>query len=109
MLELAVADARWLVEAAPRLHHDAPDAFVLEKHPAFQHVDKLHGAIVVVPLAVRRFTPASADHMRYHFATGRAFDAEVAVFEVAAQATARELSILAVRDVEARHGAFILG
>src|SRR5437763_17124114 len=109
MLELAVADARRLVEAAPRLHHHAPDAFVFEEYPALQHVDELHGAIVVVPLAVRRLARPRANNVRHHASLRRTLDAEVAVLEVAAQATARELSILAMRDVEARHGAFILG
>src|SRR5437764_6323360 len=109
MLELAVADARRLVEAAPRLHHHAPDAFVLEEHPALQHVDELHGAIVVVPLAMRRLARPRANDVRHHSTLARALDAEVAVLEVAAQAAARELSILAVRDLEARHGACILG
>src|SRR5690348_3276313 len=101
MLELAMPDARRLVEAAAGFHHHAADAFVLEEHPAAQHVDELHGAVVVVPLAVRRAARPRADHVRDDLAAGDALDAEVAILEVAAQAAPLELSILAMRDVEA--------
>jgi hypothetical protein len=109
VLDLAVADARRLVETAPGLHHDATDALVLEQHPALQHIDELYGAIVVVPFAVRRASRPRADDVRHHASVRRALDTEVAVLEVAAQATTLELSLVSVRDVEARHGAFILG
>src|SRR5258708_31960212 len=81
--ELAVADARRLVEAAAGFHHDPAEAFVLEQHPALQHVDELQPAIVPVPLAVRRLAGAGADHVGHHLAAGRAPDAEVAVLETA--------------------------
>jgi hypothetical protein len=109
MPELAMADAWRLVEAAPGFHHHAPDAFVLEEHPAFQHVHELHVGIVVVPFAVRRFAGSRAYHVRDDLALRRAPDAEIAILEVAAQAPALELSVACVRDVEAGHGAFILG
>jgi len=99
--DLAVADARRLVEAAPGLHHHAADAFVLEQHPPLQHVDELHVAVVRVPFAVRRLPAARADHVRDHLAAGGAPDAEVAVLEVAAQPAARELRAFQMRDAEA--------
>jgi len=77
VLELAVADARRLVEAAAGLHPHSSDAFVLEQHPALQHVDELHGDVVVVPFAVRRLARARADDVRHHFPLGRALDAEI--------------------------------
>src|SRR3954467_3511244 len=109
MPELAMADARRLVETAPGLHHHAPDALVLEQHPALQHVDELHIGIVAVPFAMRRLAGSRANDVRDDLALRRALDAEIAIFEVAAQAPALELSIACVRDVEAGHGSFILG
>jgi len=105
--DLAVADARRLVEAAPGLHHHAADAFVFEQHPALQHVDELDFAVVRVPLAVRRLARPRADHVCHHLAAGRALDAEVAVLEIAAQPAAREFCALGMGDVEA-HDAAIL-
>jgi hypothetical protein len=58
VLELAVADARRLVEAAPGLH-------------------QLHRDVVIVPFAVRRLARARADDVRHHFPLGRALDAEI--------------------------------
>ena len=92
MPELAMADARRLVEAAPRLHHHAPDVLVLEEHPALQHVHELHVGIVGVPFAMRRLACSRADDVRDDLALGRALDAEIAILEVAAQAPALELS-----------------
>src|SRR6267143_3803317 len=110
VLELAVADARRLVAAAAGLHPHSSDAFVLEQHPALQHVDELHGDVVVVPFAVRRFSGARADHMRNGLALGRALDAEIAVLEVATQAAALEAGAFAMTHSEASgHGAIILG
>jgi len=96
VLELAVADARRLVEAAAGFHHHFSDAFVLEEHPALQHVHKLHVDGVIVPFAVRRPARARADHVRYHLAPGRALDTEIAVFEVVTQSALLELPILAM-------------
>src|SRR4051812_16784988 len=109
MPELAMANARWLVEAASRFHLHAPDALVLEEHPAFQHVHELHVGIVAVPFAVRRLARSRADDVRDDPAFRRALDAEIAILEIAAQAPALELSIARMRHVEAGHGAFILG
>jgi len=100
MFELAVADVRRLVETSPRAHLHLADAFVLEQHPALEHVHELHLAIVRVPFAVRRLARPRADHVRHHLAARRALDAEVAVFEVAAQSAAREPRALQMRDVE---------
>jgi len=105
--DLAVADARRLVEAAPGLHHHPADALVLEQHPALQHVDELDFAVVRVPLAVRRLAAPRADDVGDHPASSCAPDAEVAILEVAAQPAAREFRSLPVRDAEA-HGATIL-
>jgi len=105
--DLAVADARRLVEAAPGLHHHPADALVLEQHPALENVHELHLAIVRVPFAVRRASGARADDVRDHLAAGRALDAEVAVLEVAAQPAAREFRALAVGDVEAHRAAIL--
>ena len=91
MPELAVADARRLVEAAAGLHHHAPHALVLEEHPALEDVHELQLAVVRVPFAVRRASGPRADHVREDPAAGRAPDAEVAILEVAAQPAAREL------------------
>jgi len=107
MPELAVADARRLVEAAAGFHPHLADALVFEQHPAFQHVDELQLAVVRVPFAVRRLARPRADHVRHHLAARRALDAEVAVLEIAAQAAARELRFLPVGDAEA-HSARIL-
>src|SRR5687767_10820269 len=107
MPELAVADARRLVEAAAGFHHHLADTLVLEEHPALEHVYELHLAVVRVPFAVRRLSRTRADHVRHHLAAGRALDAEVAVLEVAAQPAALEFRSLAVGDVEA-HRATIL-
>jgi hypothetical protein len=60
-----------------------------------------------VPITVRRFAAPRTDHVRHDLASSRALDAEVAILEVAAQATAREFRALQVRDVEA-HGGTIL-
>src|SRR5205809_5673037 len=109
MPELAMADARRLVEAAARLHHHTPDPLVLEQHPALQHVYELHIGIVAVPFAMRRLAGPRADDMRDDLALRRALDAEIAILEVTAQAPALELSIPCVRDLEAGHGRFILG
>src|SRR3954470_9250727 len=109
MPELAMADAGWLIKAAPRLHHHAADVLVLEEHPALQHVHELHIGIVAVPFAVRLLARSRADDVRDALALGRALGAEIAIFEVAAQAPALELSVACVRDVEAGHGSFILG
>jgi len=87
VLELAVADSRRLVEAAPRLHLHLADALVLEQRPALEHVHELQVAVVPVPLAVRRLGRAGADDVRDELAARGAPDAEVAVFEVAAQAS----------------------
>ena len=100
MFKLAVADVRRLVEAAAGLHPHFADALVLEQHPALEHVHELHLAIVRVPFAVRRRAGPRADHVRHHLAARRALDAEVAVFEVAAQPAAREPRALQMRDVE---------
>jgi len=89
--DLAVADSRRLVEAGPGLHAHPADALVLEHRPALEHVDELHVAVVAVPPAVRRLARARADHVRHHLAASGAPDAEVAVFEVIAQAALREL------------------
>jgi len=105
--DLAVADARRLVEAAPGLHHHPADALVLEQHPALEDVHELHLAVVRVPFAVRRLAGTRADHVRDYLAAGGALDAEVAILEVAAQPAAREFRSLPVRDAEA-HGATIL-
>ena len=109
MPQLAMANARRLVEAGPRLHHHAADAFVLEQHPALQHVDELHIGIVAMPFAMRRLAGSRADDVRDDFSFRRPLDAEIAILEIAAQSPALELSIARVRDVEAGHGAFILG
>jgi len=105
--DLAVADARRLVEAAPGLHHHPADALVLEQHPALEDVHELHLAIVRVPFSVRRTSGARADDVRDHLAAGRSLDAEVAVLEIAAQPAAREFRALGMGDVEA-HDAAIL-
>src|SRR5262245_29304052 len=101
MRELAVADARRLVEARARAHRDVADALVLELHPALQHVDELDVAVVGVPLAVRCLPRPGADDVGDHLAARRAFDAEVAVLEVAAEAAPHEPRLGAVADVEA--------
>jgi len=90
MLQLAVPDARRLVEATARLHQHASDAFVLEQHPALEHVHELHRAVVQMPLAVRRLPGARADDVGDDLAPRRALDAEIAIFEIAPQAAARE-------------------
>ena len=100
MAELAVADVRRLVEAGPRLHAHAADAFVLEQHPAPEDVDELHPAIVRVPLAVRRLSRARADHVGDDVAARGALDAEVPVLEIAAQSAAREFRAPQVGDAE---------
>jgi len=105
--DLAVADARRLVEAGPRLHHHAADALVLEQHPALEDVHELQLAIVRVPFAVRRLAGARADDVRDHLASSGALDAEVAILEVAAQPAAREFRALGMGDAEA-HDAAIL-
>ena len=64
MLDLAMANARRLVEAAAGFHHHFSDAFVFEQHPALEHVHELHVDIVVVPLAVRRLAPTRTDDVR---------------------------------------------
>src|SRR5262245_60970884 len=99
--DLAVADARRLVETSAGAHRALPDALVLELHPALEHVDELHVAVVVVPLAVRCLARQRLDHVRDHLAAGGTFDAEVAISEVAAQAASLELRPRAVADVEA--------
>jgi hypothetical protein len=88
--QLAVADARRLVEAGAGLHRDAADAFVLEHRRALQHVDELHVDVVPVPFAVRRLLRPGADDMRHHLSPRGALDPQVAIFEVAAQAAAAE-------------------
>jgi len=105
--DLAVADARRLVEAAAGAHGDLADALVLEFHPALQHVDELHAAIVQVPFAVRRPSGARADDVGDKLAARGFADAEVAVLEVAAQAAALEFRALEMGDTEA-HGRGIL-
>jgi len=109
MLDLAMANARRLVEAAAGFHHHFSDAFVFEQHPALEHVDELHVRRVVVPFAMGRAAGPRADDMGHDLALGRTLDAEIAVFEVVAQAAPLEFSVPAVRDVEAGHGAIILG
>jgi len=86
VLELAVADSRRLVEAAARLHPHLADALVLEQRPALEHIYELQLAVVPVPLSVRRPGGAGADDVRDDLAARGALDAEVAIFEVAAQA-----------------------
>src|ERR1043165_2124710 len=100
MADLAVADARRLVEAGAGLHGDAADALVLEHRRALQHVDELHVDVVPVPVAVRRLARTGADHVRDDLAARGALDAEVAVLEVAAQPAARELRALQMRGAE---------
>ena len=100
MANLAVADARRLVEAGAGGHPHAADALVLEHGRALQHVHELQLAVVPVPLAVRRLARARADHVRDHLAARGAPDAEVAVLEVGAQAAASELRAVQVRDIE---------
>ena len=110
MPDLAVANIGRLVEAASGFHHHFADAFVLEQGPAFQHVDELQPAVVSVPLAVRRLLRPRTDHVRDHFSPRGAPDAEVAVLEVAAQPTARELRVREVRHMEAlAHASGIVG
>jgi hypothetical protein len=46
--DLAVADARRLVEAGAGRHAHAADALVFEYRPALQHVDELHVDVVPV-------------------------------------------------------------
>jgi len=87
VLELAVADSGRLVEAAACLHLHLADALVLEQRPALEHVHELQVAVVPVPLAVRRLGRAGADDVRDDLASRGALDAEVAIFEVAAQAS----------------------
>jgi len=86
VLELAVADSGRLVEAAARLHPHLADALVLEQRPALEHIHELQLAVVPVPLALRRPGRAGADDVRDDLAARGAPDAEVAIFEVAAQA-----------------------
>jgi len=105
--KLAMKNFRRLVEAAAGFHPYLADAFVLEQHPALQHVDELHLAIVRMPLAMRRLARPRADYVRDDCAARRALDAEVAVFEITTQAAARELRLLAMGDAEA-HRAGIL-
>jgi len=107
MADLAVADARRLVKAAAGAHGDAADALVLEHRRALQHINELHVDVVPVPVAVRRLAAPRADDVRHHLAARRALDAEVAVFEVAAQPAPREFRVPPVSDAEA-HGAEIL-
>jgi len=102
--DLAVADARRLVEAGARLHGDAPDALVLEYRRALQHVHELQLAVVPVPLAVRRFSRTRADDVRDDLAAAGALDAEVAVLEVAAQAATAEFGAFQVGDAQAHGG-----
>ena len=100
MAQLAMKNIRRLVEAAAGLHPHLADAFILEQHPALQHVDELHPAVVRVPLAVRRLARARADHVRDDLVARGALDAEVAVLEIGAQPAARELRAVQVRDAE---------
>src|SRR6185436_14782485 len=110
MADLAVADARRLIEAGAGLHRDAADSLVLEHRRALQHVDELDVDVVPVPLAVRRLLRPRADDVRHHLAARGLLDAEGAVLEIAAQPAARELRVLEMRDVKApAHRAGILG
>jgi len=105
--DLAVADARRLVEAGARLHGDAADALVLEHRRALQHVDELDVDVVPVPFAVRRLARPGADDVRHNLAARGLLDSQVAVFEVAAQAAPGEFRGFQVGDLEA-HPAGIL-
>jgi len=109
VLDFAMADARRLVEAAAGFHHHFSDTFVLEQHPALEHVDELHVRRVVVPFTMGRAARPRADDVGHDLALRRALDAEIAVLEVVAQAAPLEFSALEVTDVEAGHGAIILG
>ena len=91
MGELAVANAWRLVEAGTGLHQHFADAFVLHLHPALQHVHELNVAIVPVPFAVRRCAWSRTDHVGDDLAARGAFDAKIAVLEVAAQSALDEL------------------
>jgi hypothetical protein len=108
--DLAVPDARRLVEAAARFHHHLADAFVFEQHSAFQHINELDLAIVHVPFAVRCLAGPGADHVRDDLAARGAPDAEVAVLEVAAQAAPQKSAAFKVRNAQAGavHAAEIL-
>src|SRR5262245_4642793 len=104
-----MTDARRLIEAAAGFHHHSADAFVFEQHPALEDIDELHVGGVIVPFAVRRLAGPRANDMGDDLASGRALDAEIAILEVVAQAAALEFFVFAMRDVEAGHGAIILG
>jgi len=108
--DLAVPDPRRLVEAAAGFHHHLACAFVFEQYPTLQHVHELQLAIVSVPFAVRRLAGPGADHVRDDLAARRARDAEVAVFEVAAQAAAQKSAAFKMRNAQAGsvHAAKIL-
>src|SRR6185295_19530969 len=107
MADLAVADARRLVEAAAGAHGDLAGAFVLEFDPALQHIDELHAAVVQVPLAARRLARPRADHVRHDLAARRALDAEVAVLEITAQSAARESGAPEMGDADAHHSGIL--
>jgi len=107
VLELTVADARRLVEAAPSLHQHLADPLVLEEYPALQYVHELGVTGMLVPLAVRCLARARAYNVRDHLAARGAPDPQVAVFEVAAQAAFLEFRLreMAYREPPRAHPA----
>jgi len=102
VLQLAVPDARRLVEAAAGLHQHFAHALVLEQHPAPEHVHELQRAVVQMPLAVRRLSRPGADHVSDHLASRRPLDAQVAILEIASETSFFERRILQVSNTESR-------
>src|SRR5258706_9846843 len=94
-------DARRLGETRSRLHQHRAGTLVLHLHPASDHVRELQAAVVIVPVALRGPAGPGADHVSSPLARGRALHAEVAIFEIAAQAPPRELGARRVADEDA--------
>src|SRR5258708_28468715 len=102
MADLAVLDARRLVEAAARLHHHPADALVLEQHPPLEHVHELQIAVVAVPFAVRSLAGTGADDVSDDLAARGALDPEVPVLEVASQPAPQKRRAFEMRNAKRR-------
>src|SRR5208282_2834280 len=113
MVELGVADAGRLVHAGARPGDDLAHPFVVELHPALEHVIHLEVELVLVPAEAAMVALLGADDMGHGAAAGRLVDAEVAVLEAGSQAVALEDGVLGVgcRELEllGGHGRYLPG
>src|SRR5690349_402986 len=104
MLDLAVLDACWLMNARSRPEQHLANALVLEPHPASQHINHLEVEVVPVPFSRGFLSRPSPDDVGIEPPGSRLSDPKVTVLEERSQAI---MGIVAL--VGMAHGEFHFG